>query len=144
MNVLSIQSHVVYGHVGNAAATFPLQRLGLEVWPAHTVQLSTHTGYPGWRGQAFEAAHLAELMAALGAQGMLAHCDAILSGYMGNAEVGAVILDAVARVKADNPQALAFYRSQGFRTIGTAERHVRVGGRFVDEVLLERLIDAEG
>ncbi len=106
MNVLSIQSHVVYGHVGNAAATFPLQRLGLEVWPAHTVQLSTHTGYPGWRGQAFEAAHLAELIEALDDQGLLARCDAVLSGYMGNAEVAAVILDAVARVKAANPQAL--------------------------------------
>ncbi len=106
MNVLSIQSHVVFGHVGNAAAAFPLQRLGLEVWPAHTVQLSTHTGYPGWRGQAFEAAHLAELIEALDDQGMLARCDAVLSGYMGNAEVAAVILEAVTRVKAANPQAL--------------------------------------
>ena len=36
MNILSIQSHVAYGHVGNASAGFPLQRLGADVWPVHT------------------------------------------------------------------------------------------------------------
>ena len=51
MNILSIQSHVAYGHVGNAAATFPLQRIGVEVWPVHTVQFSNHTGYGEWTGQ---------------------------------------------------------------------------------------------
>jgi pyridoxine kinase len=51
--ILSIQSHVVYGHVGNSAAAFALQRLGREVWPLHTVQFSSHAGYPGWRGEAF-------------------------------------------------------------------------------------------
>ena len=50
MNLLSIQSHVAYGHVGNSAAVFPLQRLGHEVWPIHTVQFSNHTGYGAWRG----------------------------------------------------------------------------------------------
>ena len=48
MNILSIQSHVAYGHVGNAAAAFPLQRLGIEVWQVHTVQFSNHTGYGSW------------------------------------------------------------------------------------------------
>ena len=57
MNILSIQSHVAYGHVGNAAAVFPLQRLGVEVWPIHTVQFSNHTGYGAWKGQVFDAAH---------------------------------------------------------------------------------------
>ncbi len=52
MNILSIQSHVVYGHVGNAAAVFPLQRLGFEVWPINTVSFSNHLGYPTWRGRA--------------------------------------------------------------------------------------------
>ena len=50
MNILSIQSHVAYGHVGNSAAVFPLQRLGVEVWPIHTVQFSNHTGYGNWHG----------------------------------------------------------------------------------------------
>ena len=56
ISILSIQSHVVYGHVGNAAAVFPLQRIGCEVWPLNTVQFSNHTGYPDFRGQAFDAA----------------------------------------------------------------------------------------
>ena len=57
--ILSIQSHVVYGHVGNSAAVFPLQRLGREVWPLMTVQYSSHVGYAGWRGRAFDAAMIA-------------------------------------------------------------------------------------
>ena len=55
MNFLSIQSHVAFGHVGNAAAAFPLQRLGIEVWPIHTVQFSNHTGYGSWKGRVFDA-----------------------------------------------------------------------------------------
>ena len=50
MNILSIQSHVAYGHAGNAAAVFPMQRLGHEVWPVNTVQFSNHTGYGAWKG----------------------------------------------------------------------------------------------
>ena len=52
MNLLSIQSHVAYGHVGNSAAVFPLQRMGIEVWPVHTVQFSNHTGYGDWQRSA--------------------------------------------------------------------------------------------
>src|SRR5262249_22056300 len=62
MNILSIQSHVAYGHVGNAAATFPLQRIGVEVWPIHTVQFSNHTGYGAWTGQVFDAGLITDLV----------------------------------------------------------------------------------
>ena len=51
MNLLSIQSHVAYGHVGNSAAVFPLQRIGVEVWPVDTVQFSNHTGYGARTGE---------------------------------------------------------------------------------------------
>jgi pyridoxine kinase len=105
MNILSIQSHVVYGHVGNAAATFPLQRLGIEVWPIHTVQFSNHTGYGAWTGRVLEASLITEVVQGIADRGALARCDGVLSGYMGSAETGAAILDAVARVKAANPQA---------------------------------------
>jgi pyridoxine kinase len=105
MNLLSIQSHVAYGHVGNAAATFPLQRIGVEVWPIHTVQFSNHTGYGGWTGRVFEAALITELVEGIAARGVLGRCDGVLSGDMGSAESGAAILDAVARVKAANPNA---------------------------------------
>jgi pyridoxine kinase len=105
MNILSIQSHVAYGHVGNAAATFPLQRVGVEVWPIHTVQFSNHTGYGSWTGQVFDAALIGELVNGIEARGMLGKCDGVLSGYMGSAATGEAILDAVARVKRANPQA---------------------------------------
>ncbi len=105
MNLLSIQSHVAYGHVGNAAAVFPLQRIGVEVWPVHTVQFSNHTGYGAWRGQVFDAAMIRDVVAGIGQRGVLAECDGVLSGYMGGADIGGAILDAVAAVKRANPAA---------------------------------------
>ena len=106
LNILSIQSHVAYGHVGNASATFPMQRLGAEVWPIHTVQFSNHTGYGAWRGQVFEAGLIRDLVSGISERGVLGRCDAVLSGYQGSAETGAAILDAVAAVKAANPKAI--------------------------------------
>src|SRR5262245_38768541 len=105
MNLLSIQSHVAYGHVGNAAATFPLQRLGCEVWPIHTVQFSNHTGYGQWRGAVFDAAMIRDVFCGIADRGVLATCDGVLSGYMGSAEIGAAILEAAERVKEANPSA---------------------------------------
>ena len=105
MNLLSIQSHVAYGHVGNSSAVFPLQRLGVEVWAINTVQFSNHTGYGAWRGQVFEAAVIGELVEGITERGVLSRCDGVLSGYMGSADIGAAILDAVARVKAANRNA---------------------------------------
>ncbi|OYY81389.1 MAG: pyridoxal kinase, partial [Rhizobiales bacterium 35-66-30] len=105
MNLLSIQSHVAFGHVGNASAVFPLQRLGVEVWPIHTVQFSNHTGYGAWRGQVFEAELVLELVEGIAERGQLARCDGVLSGYMGSADLGAAILATVARVRDANPRA---------------------------------------
>ena len=105
MNLLSIQSHVAYGHVGNSSAVFPLQRLGVEVWPIHTVQFSNHTGYGAWRGQVFEASLIGELVEGIEDRGRLVACDGVLSGYMGSAETGAAILNAVGRVWVANPRA---------------------------------------
>jgi pyridoxine kinase len=105
VNILSIQSHVAYGHVGNAAAAFPLQRIGVEVWPIYTVQFSNHTGYGAWTGRVFEAAMITELVQGIAERGALGRCDGVLSGYMGSAETGAAILDAVRQVKAANPLA---------------------------------------
>jgi pyridoxine kinase len=105
-SILSIQSWVAYGHVGNASAIFPLQRLGAEVWGIHTVQFSNHTGYGAWRGQVFGADLIRECVEGIEERGALPRCDAVLSGYMGSAEIGAAILDAARRVKAANPAAL--------------------------------------
>ncbi|WP_119461691.1 pyridoxal kinase PdxY [Rhodospirillaceae bacterium SYSU D60014] len=106
MNILSIQSRVAYGHVGNAAAVFPLQRLGFDVWPIDTVGFSNHLGYDTWSGRVHEPAELAEILDGLARLGVLERCDAVLSGYLGAAGTGAVVLDAVARVRAANPRAL--------------------------------------
>jgi len=104
--ILSIQSHVVYGHVGNSAAVFALQRLGLEVWPIHTVQFSSHAGYPGFKGRAFDAAFVDELVEGLGVLGALSRCAAVLTGYVGKAEIGGAILRAVAAARAASPGAI--------------------------------------
>lgn len=106
MKVLSIQSSVAYGHVGNSAAVFPLQRLGVEVWPVFTVHFSNHTGYGAWRGPLLDPADVREVIAGIDDRGVLGTADAVLSGYQGDPAVGAVILDAVARVKELNPDAV--------------------------------------
>ena len=106
MNVLSIQSHVAYGHVGNASAVFPMQRLGVEVWPIHTVQFSNHTGYGSWKGRVFDGPAIEDLVEGIAERGVLERCDGVLSGYMGSADIGNAILAAVARVRALNPEAL--------------------------------------
>jgi pyridoxine kinase len=105
VKVLSIQSSVAYGHVGNSAAVFPLQRLGVEVWPVYTVHFSNHTGYGAWRGPLLAAADVRDVITGIEERGVLGQVDAVLSGYQGGEDIGDVILDAVARVKAANPAA---------------------------------------
>jgi pyridoxine kinase len=105
VNILSIQSHVAYGHVGNSAAVFALQRLGCEVWPVHTVQFSNHTGYGAWTGEVFAAGMIEEVVRGIADRGVLGSCDGVLSGYVGSLETGAAILNAVGKVKAANPGA---------------------------------------
>ena len=105
MNILSIQSHVVYGHVGNSAAVFPLQRIGVEVWPVHTVQFSNHTGYGHWRGEVFGSDLIRLTVQGLDERGVLSECDGVISGYLGSRETGEAVIDAVTRVKRANPSA---------------------------------------
>jgi pyridoxine kinase len=106
VSILSIQSSVAYGHVGNSAAVFPLQRLGVEVWPVHTVHFSNHTGYGEWRGPLMPADDVRAVIRGVEERGAFPKVEAVLSGYQGGEEIGDVILDAVARVKAANPDAI--------------------------------------
>ena len=106
MAVLSIQSHVVFGYAGNTAAVFPLQRLGREVWAINTVEFSNHTGYGSWRGRVLGAELAAELVTGLEERGVLNRCEAVLSGYLGDAAVGRAIVDAVKKVRRESPGAL--------------------------------------
>lgn len=106
MKVLSIQSAVAYGHVGNSAAVFPLQRIGVEVLPVYTVNFSNHTGYGAWRGPLIPPADVADVIAGIEDRGVFGEIDVVLSGYQGGEGIGDVIIDAVARVKAANPAAI--------------------------------------
>ncbi len=106
MNILSIQSAVAYGHVGNSAAVFPLQRLGAEVWPVSTVHFSNHPGYGAHTGTVVAPAAIAALIAGIEARGALARCDALLTGYIGDEGTGTVMRDAADRVRNANPAAL--------------------------------------
>ncbi|HYG91877.1 MAG TPA: pyridoxal kinase PdxY [Azospirillum sp.] len=104
--VISIQSHVAYGYVGNRAAVFPLQRLGYDAVAVNTVQFSNHTGYGEWTGQVFSPEHIADVVNGIAARGVLPRCDAVLSGYMGDAALGQMVVETAARVKAANPRAV--------------------------------------
>ncbi|WP_100810701.1 pyridoxal kinase PdxY [Microbacterium sp. BR1] len=106
MKVLSIQSAVAYGHVGNSAAVFPLQRIGVEVLPVYTVNFSNHTGYGAWRGPLISPDDVRDVILGIEERGVLPQIDVVLSGYQGGEGIGDVILDAVARVKAANPAAI--------------------------------------
>ena len=101
--VLSIQSHVAYGHVGNAAAMLPLQLLGAQPIAIHTVQFSNHTGYGEFKGQVFSAEHIGDVLDGLRARGVLARCQAVLSGYLGDAAIGEVILSTVHEIRKQRP-----------------------------------------
>ncbi|MFV0549503.1 MAG: pyridoxal kinase, partial [Limnobaculum xujianqingii] len=107
-NILSIQSHVVYGHAGNSAAEFPMRRMGVNVWPLNTVQFSNHTQYRQWEGCVMPASHLTDIVRGISEINQLVRCDVVLSGYIGSPEQGKSILNAVASVKAANPKARYF------------------------------------
>lgn len=106
MAILSIQSHVAFGHVGNAAAVFPLQRLGREVWPIHTVLFSNHPGYGSFAGPILPAASILDQVGGLRNLGVLSRCSAVLSGYLGDATLGDAVARAVADVRAANSSAI--------------------------------------
>jgi pyridoxine kinase len=106
MNILSIQSEVVFGHVGQGAARFALQRLGHEVWALPTVLYSNHAGYDEVTGETLSDDLLRRLLKGLEVNGWLAKCDAVLSGYLGSAEQAEFVAEAVCHVKQANPKAL--------------------------------------
>ncbi|MGD0864256.1 MAG: pyridoxal kinase [Rhizomicrobium sp.] len=106
MKILSIQSEVVYGHVGNRAARFAFERLGFEAWTIPTILLSSHAGYARVEGEATDTCLMRRLIDGLDGNGWLGQCDAVLSGYLGHADQADVVADAVRRVKAANTRAI--------------------------------------
>ncbi len=104
--ILTIQSHVAFGHVGNRAAVFPLERLGFDAIAVNTVQFSNHTGYGAWTGMVFPPEHIADVLRGIETRGALDGAAAALTGYLGDAALGEVVLSAVRRVKQGNPAAI--------------------------------------
>jgi pyridoxine kinase len=107
-NVLSIQPHVVFGHAGNSATVFPMQRLRINVWPLETTQFSNHMQYGHWAGSAIDAPQMAELVEGIGTIGMLRRCDAVLTGYLDSTSQIEAAVEIVRTVKATNPKAWHF------------------------------------
>lgn len=99
--ILSIQSHVAYGYVGNKAAVFPLQRMGFDVSSINTVQFSNHTGYGYWGGDVLEADHIRRVVDGLDRLGALDQFDALLTGYAGSQDICQVLLSTYQRMKPD-------------------------------------------
>ena len=106
MTVISIQSHVAYGHVGNSAAVFPLQMHGIDVVAVPTTLLSNRPGYPTVRGRVLDAELVADLLRGIEERGAVDGCRMILSGYLGSPEIAAVVADFVVRARARNPSLL--------------------------------------
>jgi pyridoxine kinase len=104
MTVISIQSQVAYGHVGNSAAVFPMQMHGIDVIAVPTTLLSNRPGYPTIRGRVLDAAVVADLLLGIEERGAVDNCRMILSGYLGSPEIAAVVADFVARAKDRNPK----------------------------------------
>jgi pyridoxine kinase len=101
--ILSIQSHVVYGYVGNKAAVYPLQYMGFDVCPIYTVQFSNHTGYGTWAGDALNHESILKIVEQLIQLGVMNDCVAVLSGYMGNGDICKSVQKAVKLLKDHYP-----------------------------------------
>jgi pyridoxine kinase len=106
MTVISIQSQVAFGHVGNSAAVFPMQLAGIDVMAVPTTLLSNRPGYPTIRGRVLDVQLVADLLLGIEERGAIAGATMILSGYLGSADIAHEVADFVARAKAQNPALL--------------------------------------
>jgi pyridoxine kinase len=104
MTVISIQSQVAFGHVGNSAAVFPMQMHGIDVIAVPTTLLSNRPGYPTIRGRVLDAPLVADLLLGVEERGALDTAKMILSGYLGSPDIAAVVADFVARARARHPK----------------------------------------
>lgn len=104
--VLTIQSHVAYGYVGNTAAVFPLQLMGFSPIVINTVQFSNHTNHPTTRGMVFSADHIRDIILGIRERGLMPKIEGLLSGYLGDVSVGSIVMDLAREIKEANPHAL--------------------------------------
>ena len=101
--IISIQSHVAEGYAGNKAAVFPLQRLGIDVTVMNTVQFSNHTGHAHYLGQTFAAKHIDDLFEGLALNNKLNSHQALITGYLGQLEIGQCIIKQLINIRQTHP-----------------------------------------
>jgi pyridoxine kinase len=104
--ILSMQSQVVGARVGNSVAAFAMERLGVRVFSLPTTLLGRRPDHGAPGGGPLPAETLASLLTGLAADGLFAEIDAVLVGYLGDAEQAPVILDAVDQIKAANAKTI--------------------------------------
>src|SRR5258708_12635612 len=134
MSVISIQSQVAYGHVGNSAAVFPMQMRGIDVMAVPTTLFSNRPRYPTIRGQVLDAGLVADLLMGLEERGAVDTCQVILTGYLGSPQIGEVVAGFVARAMRRNSTLIYCCDP----VIGDAERGVFVE-RGLPELFRDRL-----
>lgn len=103
--MLSVQSHVVSGCVGNRAAVFPLQVLGFDVDFINSVHFSNHTGYTTVKGTVMTGDQLRDIAAGLLANGLMDDYDYLLTGYIGSQTFLDSIEELLLLIRANNPDA---------------------------------------
>ncbi len=101
-NILSIQSHVAFGHAGNSSAVFPMQRMGYSVIDVNTVLFSNHTGYGKWGGDLVSLDTVKSVLQGVQARGAFTTTKAVVTGYMGSPVLGDTIMETVATVKSES------------------------------------------
>ena len=104
--VLSIQSSVIFGYVGNNIARPVLQTLGYDVWCVDTVNFSNHPGYGSFTGSVKEAHKIQEEINGLMNLDILNECDAVLSGYLGEVETAKTVSRTIELIKEQNETAI--------------------------------------
>lgn len=131
-SIISIQSQVVHGHVGNSAAVLPMQAHGLNVAAVPTTLLSNHPGFETMRGRVLEPELVGDLLRGVEERGLVETSRYIVSGYLGSRANGAVVADFVKRARRRNPDIIYVCDP----VMGDA--HL---GIFVDDQVVECLCD---
>ena len=101
-NILSIQSHVAFGHAGNSSAVFPMQRMGYNVIDVNTVLFSNHTGYGEWTGELVSLDCVKSVLQGVNNRGAFATTKAVVTGYMGSPVLGDTIMETIDKVKSQS------------------------------------------
>ncbi|WP_243043035.1 pyridoxal kinase [Dyella sedimenti] len=103
VDIISVQSQLVYGHAGNSAAVPPLRQLGLRVAEVPTTLLSNTPFYPTLRGRVLPSDWFGDLLLGVRERGLHRRARALLSGYLGSVDNGHAFADWVEQVLDEAP-----------------------------------------